>query len=346
MIPYYNPQQGVAAWGTPAGGAWQGYTMFWTDQRLGGWQRPVVAIRGGTHGSYMAQDCSNAPYGGTTIDPWGMWRGSIELYGNLTACIHDDATLMVYMPGVQGSPTSPTLPASQSTGTFLYDLQELYQSPLWSLRSAPDQIWASGTTSFGYGGATQSLLFKMPDFVGSTAVDAPWNWAGGRGNGAQGLYWYHFGKDATGQFDSPQDWYQESGFNTGGLVLAPSALTQRRLPGLPDLAQPMRYNPYLTSPPDYNTPPPPALLVDIVGPDAVPINTSATWSATASGGSGGPYQYAWSGISSGSGTTVTANVYASGTLYLDVTDLITNQHVAVSKYIQATTSCPNNQITC
>lgn len=339
MIPYYNPQQNLVAAGVPAGGAWKGYTMSWTDWRLGGWQRPVVAIRAGTHGSYMAQDCSNNPYGGTTLDRWGMWRGSVELYGNFTACIHDDSEFLLYAPGLQGGPTSPFLPSNQRTGTAVYDLQELYGTSIWYLSTILSEMWGGTRTLFGYD-ETQYLRPSVYDGQSSNGADAPWNWPGGPGSGATGRYWYTFGEDATGQNESVQNWYKEVS-QKGGLILSPAQLTQRRLPYLPDMGQPLRYDPYLISPPDYNTPPPPPIVVAIQGPTTVTVGGTGTWTASVSGGAGGPYQYVWSGIASGTSVSVSGIVNNSDTLYLDVTDSA-GKRAFVSLYVQATT-CPTRR---
>lgn len=66
-------------------------------------------------------------------------------------------------------------------------------------------------------------------------------------------------------------------------------------------------------------PPPAPLNVSIGGPSEVPPGDDlCNWWANASGG-GGPYQYAWSGVLSGTQSTVTGPVEQSGWLYLTVT---------------------------
>ena len=71
-------------------------------------------------------------------------------------------------------------------------------------------------------------------------------------------------------------------------------------------------------------PPPPPLSAYIAGPSEVPPNQSCIWQAIASGGST-PYSYQWSGVLSGSSSSVSGVVYNSGWLYLTVTDAAQNQ---------------------
>lgn len=57
-----------------------------------------------------------------------------------------------------------------------------------------------------------------------------------------------------------------------------------------------------------------------------------------------PYTYQWSGLLSGTGSTVTGVIYSEGDLFLDMWDAA-GQHVALADHITVN-SCPNNQITC
>lgn len=66
-------------------------------------------------------------------------------------------------------------------------------------------------------------------------------------------------------------------------------------------------------------PPPPSLSVTINGPSQVESNWFCEWTSTVSGGTP-PYSYSWSGVLSGSGSTVFGNVSSSGQLLLSVTD--------------------------
>jgi hypothetical protein len=73
----------------------------------------------------------------------------------------------------------------------------------------------------------------------------------------------------------------------------------------------------------------------IVGPSQVGGGASATWSASVSNGFG-PYTYTWSGILSGSGSSITGAPASSGDLVLSVHDPVGN----VSTTALAVTVCP------
>jgi hypothetical protein len=64
-------------------------------------------------------------------------------------------------------------------------------------------------------------------------------------------------------------------------------------------------------------PPPPPLSTSIFGPSQVRKNCLYTWSASVSGGQS-PYTYQWSGVLSGTGSSITGSLSASGTLFLNV----------------------------
>ena len=65
-------------------------------------------------------------------------------------------------------------------------------------------------------------------------------------------------------------------------------------------------------------PPPDPLSAWINGPDEVPETESCTWQADVTGGVT-PYSYQWSGVLSGSGSSITGIVGGSGYLILMVT---------------------------
>jgi hypothetical protein len=66
-------------------------------------------------------------------------------------------------------------------------------------------------------------------------------------------------------------------------------------------------------------PPPITLTVSIDGPSAVEPTWYCEWSGNVSGGTP-PYSYTWTGVLSGSASTVFGNVPSSGPLWLSVTD--------------------------
>jgi hypothetical protein len=85
----------------------------------------------------------------------------------------------------------------------------------------------------------------------------------------------------------------------------------------------------------------PPLTAWINGPSFVhPNSSSCLWNGGASGGSGS-YSYQWSGVLSGSGSSITGAVSQSGYLYLTVTS--GGQQIQEEKYITSSTSndwCP------
>jgi len=67
------------------------------------------------------------------------------------------------------------------------------------------------------------------------------------------------------------------------------------------------------------TPPPLPLSAGISGPTIVETGETETWWGSASGGKS-PYSYEWSGVLSGTGSSITGELWSSGTLDLTVTD--------------------------
>jgi hypothetical protein len=113
-----------------------------------------------------------------------------------------------------------------------------------------------------------------------------------------------------------------------------------RFPFLPDRSQPVRFNPYIANPPDYNVP---SLAVSIDGPTMVTEGQTNTWSALVTGGTG-PYTYQWSGGLSGNGQSVAGSL-SENDVYLDVWDSA-GHHAAVSIFVSIVQDCPDNQISC
>jgi hypothetical protein len=85
------------------------------------------------------------------------------------------------------------------------------------------------------------------------------------------------------------------------------------------------------------TPPPGPLTASINGPSSVQAQTSATWQAAVSGGAT-PYTYQWSGVASGTGSSVTETLSASGTLELTVRDAA-GTTAAASLYVDVYNTC-------
>lgn len=89
-----------------------------------------------------------------------------------------------------------------------------------------------------------------------------------------------------------------------------------------------------------------ALAASVSGLDQVNEGSSSTWTAEATGGTP-PYSYSWSGLLSGSGSSISGTLWSSGDLYLQVTDAAGTQ-VTAAKYITVTSGsgCPGSQIIC
>lgn len=104
---------------------------------------------------------------------------------------------------------------------------------------------------------------------------------------------------------------------------------------------PYRYNPYLQSPPNYYGVQP--FSGSFYGPTVSDGTTASTYVAQPQWGVA-PYTHQWSGVLSGTGSTVSGVVYVEGDLFLDMWDAA-GQHVALSQYITIN-SCPNNEIVC
>ncbi len=86
----------------------------------------------------------------------------------------------------------------------------------------------------------------------------------------------------------------------------------------------------------------PLLTVQISGPTGVPYNTSGTWSPSFGLPGTSPYTYQWTGILSGTASSITGVPAASGYLYLEVWDSAGHTAVA-SLYV---TVCDPGQFTC
>lgn len=335
MIPFLNPSQSLVSVGNPAGaGGYQGFVEFWTDPRYGSWQRPVVGIRSSTHGSYFAQDCSGKSF---PLDAgYGMWRGSWEERGGYTACIHDDGNWMLYQPMLEGGSSSSALALDQRTGTHTYALQELVQTPLWSLRSTPGALFGGSLNDIRYGAGYGFDTFRQA--TGDGSANTPWSWRGGSAC-LLGLWaWYSFGYDDTAQHYSCINWFSNPA--PGELISQPTGEARNRFPSLPQLEGVLRYNPYVSSPPDYATQ---AFSAGIGGPSLVGAGETNTWTAYPAGGTPG-YTFQWSGALTGTGASITGQLYSSAELYLDVWDAM-GRHVAVSYFVNVN-NCPPPAISC
>lgn len=83
------------------------------------------------------------------------------------------------------------------------------------------------------------------------------------------------------------------------------------------------------------TAPPPPFTLSINGPSVVsPMAIACTWLAAASGGTPPYHSYQWSGVLSGTQSSVSGPVFSSGWLYLTVKDSsLPQQTRSAQKYI-------------
>lgn len=84
--------------------------------------------------------------------------------------------------------------------------------------------------------------------------------------------------------------------------------------------------------------PPPLPTANISGPNEVKPESLCQWDGSASGGTP-PYSYSWSGILSGSGSSILGSPSSSGVLKLKVTDAASQQDTH-NRYVEVTSSAP------
>ncbi len=339
LIPWINPN--ATSPGAPAGGGISGYIRFWHDGTFDVF-RPVVAIRSAKHGTFMAQDCSgqteyfDLPWPGAH---YGMWLNSPQLFGTYRSCIHDDSQAITYVPVPLSVPPSSGIGATRlgptvRTGTRWYQLQELATTSLWHYRSQYG-TFLSGNVINMSGGNTGLDAFSA-DPANDDRANPPWQWRGGPGKCFSLVVfdacWYSFGRENTSKYADPANW--PTAPNNGWVVTSPAAEAALRFPSLPEISEPVRYNPYLASPPACCSSYP--FEGVIAGPTAVTFQTTAGWTAEIGGGTP-PYTYQWSGLASGSTQSIHAFVDSPGTLFLDVYDAA-QRHLALSVYVDLV--CP------
>jgi hypothetical protein len=331
LIPYWSDTnvQDYNAAPQPAGG-FQGRLHSWLDLRYQH-DRVVFGIAGSTHGTYAAQDCSghtvpniaNFPTQVPLQGPGGvgMWRNSVQDFGTLRACIRTDKfNAIFYEPQTLESispyssdPRPTALPNTQLSGLALYGLEHISESVMWQYRGTSGFLF-SGQLVGLLGGFTALEFFSDPN--GKFEANPPWAWYGGRGECVLGTCYYDWINDGTTSGYSPKGWATTG---AGALLGGSGSELHSRFSFLPNANQPDRFNPYVTNPPDYNTPPVPPFTASISGPPAVITGRSGTWGSTVSGGVA-PYTRQWSGLFSGTGISVTGRPTQSGYLYLDVWD--------------------------
>jgi hypothetical protein len=344
LVPYKNYHQTVVPSSAANGSDYYAGIEFWNDARYSS-SRPVVAVRGRNHGSHMAQiGCS----GGTTLDgPFGIVPNSAGVF---SACVHDGFDAIVYRPMMQealtpsaGLPGADVIPIDTVHGVYTYQLLDV-STTLWPLRNT-DHLLFSGPSLSLAGGNTGLTWFQQMEFSDDHA-NPMWQWRGGEGCrtssswiGSITFCWYGFGDDGTASYDTPAHWPVST--SPGAFLTNPQQDATLRFTNLPEIWNPMRYNPYVSAPPNYYGPQP--FSGYISGPQNVSGEYSPnTWTAGPQYGVA-PYTYQWSGALSGTGPSI-SGVIQNDYLYLDMWDAA-GQHVATSIYVQST-GCPGSQIVC
>lgn len=325
LIPYIT-QQTVIPNNTATGSPAYGYVSFWYDAR-NGFQRPVIAVRGRNHGTHVPQPCTpgGSQYAGPDLN-YGIY-GNTQNGTVYQACIHDGYQWLLYAP-VNPFETGQVLSIDYRQGWAWYQLNELFTSPIWTARMQNQQLFAGTAVNLVNGGAAWDAYHS---YIDPNQANPPWQWQGGGGcqNHIGGAYcWYSFGVDGTASYNEPTHWPVSPSY--GRLLTDPAAEMGMRFTSLPDLGEPYRYNPYVTSPPNYYASGPP-LSVGISGPNTVPPRSSEEWTALPTGGTA-PYSYQWSGALSGTSQTVRGVVASSQPLYLDVWDSA-GAHIFTSIYV-------------
>lgn len=341
-----------------------GYINFWRDLQSST-MRPVVAIRSRTHGTYFAQNyVSSDFYDRFYSQGFGIDPGEPDQYARYSPHGHSGTQALIQLPvPPYQDPTAtlrpdPLYPDTRN-GTVHYQLLELYQTPLWTTRSAlwsfyysvPQETWNQVAGNSGppvtMQGTNESVY---PAFVpGPTnpdpgdAATAVWEWRGGRGEGPhydlQGTeqHWYMFAFDNTDSWNDNRWWPRATTY--GNLLTIPYSEMETRFPGFSGgVNEVTAYNPYtlvFAPPPQQGSGP---MTVSISGPDVVASGYGYQWTADITGGTA-PYTYQWSGGGVGSDQTITAAFCEDGALYLDVWDA-NGTHVALSKPVFIGTDPP------
>jgi len=343
LIPFFVPGQvdaghlltmtdGVAAWG--------GQVEFWPDNAFNR-ARPIVAVRAGTHGSYMAQDCSPTT-NSFFYDGYGADVASVASGQGFVSCIHGaDGGAIIYRPATADY-YADQVPDDQYSGTANYALVDLAQSPMWQLRGVQGSIFYGTSLPLGFTDLAGLDNFNAPAGT-SDFANSPWQWLGGPGDaggppGNNG-YWYSFAMDGTSTVHvEPGQWSRLGGY--GEIVVNPSEAAWEEFQNYSGpqgdarasfLNKPVRFNAYRGIA-DGVVP----LNVSIDGPGILDQNSTGVYAAVVNAGTP-PYTYQWSGLVSGSDASTQVTMNAPGDLFLDVWDA-NGQHVALSTYVNMSCS--------
>jgi hypothetical protein len=338
LVPYYTSQSPIqyGAVGSP----YLGVVNFWPDPR-NGTQRPVLVVRARNHGTHAPQTCNASGQG--SENGFGIFWNAQPSY---TACIHSGNQWILYEPNWLFNGGGSSLDIGTRSGNAIYQLSELYTSPIWTDRGQYQDLFSGGYAPLTNSDGGFLSFYSLTD---PNQANPPWQWRGGGGCFTKTVYfigqgtgcWYGYDVDGEYDADIPQHWPVSPSY--GRLLTDPAAEMRMRFTGLPDLGEFYRYNPYVTAPPNYYASGPPLTSISIAGPNTVPPRVNNQWTATVSGGTP-PYAYRWSGAASGTAQSVTGAPATSQPLYLDVWDsagghLLTSLYITVDQCLDPHNPC-------
>jgi hypothetical protein len=280
-----------------------------------------------------------------------VWFPDATLIGaaRLLRALHDVTAEFTLQEGAAGADAAPVTPGSglpqasvipidTVTGTYTYQLLDL-STTLWSLRNTTSLF---GGPSIALSGGQSGLTHFVPAVDIGDYANPLWQWGQNAGSCAENYEvwscWYGFAVDGTGGYDTPAHWPATA---PEQFLTDPQTYAAARFTNLPELYNPSRYNPFITSPPNYYGYQPFSGYIvgaQTVSADPVPY----TWTASPIFGVA-PYTYLWSGAVSGTGSSV-SGIVQNDYIYLDMWDAV-GQHVAASIYVQSS-GCSGSQIVC
>lgn len=135
LVPYKNYLQTAVSGSEANGDDYYGGIYFWNDSRYG-MTRPVVMVRGRSHGAHMAQGgCDvHALYGdgGKLNRDSGYGIRADNSGDQFFACIHDGYDAIVYRPQMielllpsNGLPQADAIPIDTTHGVYTYQLLDM-----------------------------------------------------------------------------------------------------------------------------------------------------------------------------------------------------------------------------
>jgi hypothetical protein len=158
----------------------------------------------------------------------------------------------------------------------------------------------------------------LSTFAAASGAEAtpPWAWQGDQ-ICAYSTCWNSWGQD--GLLGGSMYKRSPTSSISAGFLTAPDREVAFRIRNIPELNVQMRYNPYLSSPPDYSIGSVLPFTAMIVGQDLVNPGNEYTYSANPMNGTP-PYSYGWSGALSGGSESISGTFWADDVLILEIWD--------------------------